>query len=233
MMKVEKKDITIAASVSCMNLCNLGSQISEVESADIGFFHFDVVDGRFNNCIILGLPTLETLRSCTKLPIEVHLAVYEPEKFIEQFVKAGADYIAVHYESLDNPLRVFGLIEKYGAIPVLAFKSTTPPDKNFIDLIKYVPWVLKLTVNPGFSGQTIQPIAIEHISTMREQIILSGLDVGIQADGNINISTIESVTKAGANILTGGTSGLFLKGKSIKENASEMLSTAYKSLNKK
>lgn len=232
MIRVEKKDITIAASVSCMDFRNLGAQIAEVENSDVGFFHFDVVDGRFNNCIILGSPTLETLRSCTKLPIEVHLAVYEPEKFVEQFIKAGADYVAVHYEAMDNPKRVFDLIEKHGAVPVLAYKSTTPPDKDFADLIKYVPWVLKLTVNPGFSGQKIQPVAFEHISAMRQQIALSGLDVGIQADGNINPTTIESVVKAGANILTGGTSGLFLKGKPIAENALEMLAAADNALNK-
>lgn len=226
MIKVEKKNITLAASVSCMDFCNLGTQITEVENSNVGFFHFDVVDGRFNNCIILGLPTLETLRTCTKLPIEVHLAVYEPEKHIEQFVKAGADYIAVHYEAMDNPKHVFELIEKYGAVPVLAYKSTTYPDKDFADLIKYVPWVLKLTVNPGFSGQKIQPVAFEHISAMRQQIDLSGLDVGIQADGNINVTTIESVVKAGANMLTGGTSGLFLKGKTIAENALAMLAAA-------
>ena len=232
MIKVDKKKITLAASVSCMDFCNLGAHIAAVEDSSVGFFHFDVVDGRFNNCIILGLPILESMRERTKLPIEVHLAVYEPEKYIEQFVKAGADYIAVHYEAMDNPRYVFELIQKYGAVPVLAYKATTCVDKNFADLISFVPWVLKLTVNPGFSGQKIQPASFEHIKSMREQINESGLDVGIQADGNININTIESVVSAGADMLTGGTSGLFLKGKTVAQNAEAMLISAYSALGK-
>ncbi len=223
MRTVQRKPFYISASVSCMDLCNLESQIKEVEQSSVSFFHFDVVDGRFNDCFILGQTTLEKMRPVTALPIEAHLAVYEPEKYIESFAKAGADYISVHYEAMQNPLATFDLIRKYGSQPVLAYKCTTEPGDDFISLSREVPMILKLTVNPGFSGQKIQIQAVEHIRQMRRMLNNAGLTADIQADGNINITTIPLVTQAGANVLTGGTSGLFTGKKSISENALDML----------
>lgn len=220
--------IKVSASVSCMDLCNLESQIKEVEKTRVSFFHYDVVDGRFNDCLILGETTLEKMRPVTSLPIEVHLAVFEPEKYIERFAKAGANYITVHYEAMSNPLRVFDLIRHYGCLPVLAYKSTTGPGKDFASFAKEVSMILKLTVNPGFSGQKMQPRSVEHIRQMRQLLNEANLNTEIQADGNINLSTIPSVAKAGATILTGGTSGLFTGKKSIAENVLDMLCTAEK-----
>ncbi|MEQ8155523.1 MAG: ribulose-phosphate 3-epimerase [Clostridiaceae bacterium] len=226
MIEVVRKEIMVSASVSCMDLCNLKREIGEVEKSEVSFFHFDVVDGHFNKCFILGETTLQQMRSQTKLPIEAHLAVYEPEKFIESYVKSGADYIAVHYEAMENPLKIFNMIRKFGAEPILAYKSTTAPGDDFISLAKEVPWVLKLTVNPGFSGQKMHDFAVDDIKRMRDMLNDEGLKTGIQADGNINVSTIPAVRNAGADIFTGGTSGLFLKEKSIEECCGEMLKAA-------
>lgn len=226
MRHIQKKTPQISASVSCMDLCRLGSQIQEVEQTCVSFFHYDVVDGRFNRCFILGENTLAKMRSVTSLPIEVHLAAYDPERYIEGFAKAGADYISVHYEAMQDPLKTFGLIRKYGCEPVLAYKCTTAPGNDFVTLAKEVPMILKLTVNPGFSGQKIQPQSVEHIRQMRRLLEGAGLTTDIQADGNINLSTIPLVSEAGATILTGGTSGLFTERKSVRENALEMLHAA-------
>ena len=223
---VVKKQIMVSASVSCMDLMNLRTCMVEAEDAGIDFYHFDVVDGRFNNCFILGQTLLEAMRPHTKLPIEVHLAVYEPEKYIAQFAKAGADYIGVHVEAMENPYRVFDRICAHGAMPVLTFKAQTAFDASMEPLLSHVAWINKLTVEPGYSGQKIQPAAIAHIEAMRTQIIMSGMDIPIQADGNMNLTTIPAVIKAGANILTGGTSGLFVKGKCIKDNLYAMLKAA-------
>lgn len=226
MRSVKKNGIILSASVSCFDLYDLKPQFEEAGQADIAFLHYDVVDGSFNNCIILGTPLLEAIRPHTQLPIEVHLAVYHPEKYIEAFVKAGADYIAVHYEAMEKPLDVFEKIVKHGAIPVLALKSTTPFCRELLELAKVVPWILKLTVDPGYAGQKMQLQAIEHIRELRHALTEEGLSTGIQADGNINLNTIPQVVEAGADILTGGTSGLFLKGESIKNNALNMLDKA-------
>lgn len=230
MYTVEKKPFMVSASVSCMNQCYLADEIRKVEASDVSFFHFDIVDGHFNKCFILGEATLEHMRKITDLPIEVHLAVDHPEWYAERFIKLGADYLAVQYEALSDPLKFFNQIRKWGAEPVLAFKSTTPPDENFAAIAKESPWILKLTVNPGFSGQTLQPNALAHIRQMSGILAEQGIKTPIQADGNINPKTIPSVVAAGATILTGGTSGLFVPGKTVAENASAMLELAEKSI---
>ncbi|MBE6082018.1 MAG: ribulose-phosphate 3-epimerase [Tissierellaceae bacterium] len=228
MKKIIENDINISASVSCMDLCHLKKDMEEVEKSGVSFYHFDVVDGKFNRCFILGEPTLKCMSKETYLPIEVHLAVYEPEKFIENYAKNGADYIAVHYEAVKNFNKIFDMIRRYGAEPILAYKSTTPPGEDFISLAKEVPWILKLTVNPGFSGQKMQTTAVKHIRQMRKILNDADLKTRIQADGNVNVNTIPTIVKAGADILTGGTSGLFLENYTVKECYSKMIEAAKK-----
>lgn len=222
----QNKRMYISASVSCMDLCHLEEAINEVEASEVSFYHFDVVDGRFNQCFILGETTLQSMKKVSGLPIEAHLAVYEPERFIDSFVQAGADYIAVHYEAMKEPLQIFRQIREVGAKPVLAYRADTAPWDDFITLAAETEWILKLTVNPGFSGQKMQPQAVEHIRCMRKLLDNAGLDRKIEADGNINSATIGKVVEAGAGILTGGTSGLFLKGRSVTDCCSEMLRAA-------
>lgn len=226
MYELKRKKITLAASVSCFNLYNIESQLGEIEEAGVDLLHFDVVDGRFNNCFILGTPTLAAIRPHTQLPIEVHLAVYEPEKFIHQFAEAGADYIAVHYEALSEPEAVFEKIRKAGARPLLALRAETGVDSKLAGLLSHVDWVVKLTVNPGYAGQSFQPTALARIRELRLAAQEAGLALGIEADGNINPGTIPAVVSAGADMLVGGTSGLFLKDRSIKEAAAMMLRAA-------
>lgn len=225
MKKVSLENPALSASVSCMNLMHLKKQIEEVETSKVSFFHYDVVDGQFNRCFILGDTLLEQISDETCLPIEAHLAVYNPDAYIERFAKSGADYIAVQYEALDHPSKTFDLIRKFGAEPVLCYKSTTAPKNDFLSLAKEVSWILKLTVNPGFSGQTIQPDAISHIRQMSDLLNQAGIHTPIQADGNVNPTTIGALADAGASIFTGGTSGLFCKKASISQNALQLLNS--------
>lgn len=222
----QNKSIYVSASVSCMDLCHLEEAVNEVEASEVSFYHFDVVDGRFNQCFILGETTLQSMKKVSGLPIEAHLAVYEPERFIDSFAQAGADYIAVHYEAMKEPFQIFRRIREAGAKPVLAYRADTAPGDDFTALAAEAEWVLKLTVNPGFSGQKMQPQAVEHIRRMRKLLDDAGLDRRIEADGNINSSTIGKVVEAGAGILTGGTSGLFLKGRTATDCCMEMLRAA-------
>lgn len=226
MIELKRKEITLAASVSCFNLFNLESQVCQVEEAGIDLLHFDVVDGRFNDCIILGTPTLQALRPHTQLPVEVHLGVYEPEKYIRQFANAGADYIAVHYEVMIEPVKIFEMIKDAGAKPILALRAETDVDAGIVKLLPHIDWIVKLTVNPGYAGQSFKTETVEKIRNLRKAIKEAGFNTGIQADGNINPKTIPIVVEAGADMLTGGTSGLFLKDKTIKESALEMLHAA-------
>lgn len=216
-------DYSVSASVSCMDLMDLKTHMEAVEQSDIAFYHYDVVDGIFNRCFILGDLLLEKMRCHTTLPIEVHLAVYEPERYLSRF--KDADYIAVHYEAMEDPRHTFEQIRSYGAEPILAYKASTIPGEDFISLARECPWVLKLTVNPGFSGQTIQPAAIEHIRMMSDRIKEAGLSTRIQADGNVNPDTIPLLADAGATIFTGGSSGLFRNGHTIQKNKDILLSS--------
>lgn len=214
-----------SASVSCMDIGNLAAAIKEVECSAAAFFHYDVVDGKFNKCYILGDTVYRYIKKNSKLPVELHLAVEDPERYINIFSGYGVDYIAVHYEVMDNPKRVFQMIRSTGAVPVLAYRAETPPDGDFLTLANQCAWVLKLTVNPGFSGQQIQAKAIEHIRLMAEILRNNHSPVRIQADGNVNCRTIKTLYEAGAAIFTGGTSGLFKQGQSLQQNLAQLICT--------
>jgi len=209
-----------------MDYFKLQRQIDSIECSDIKFYHYDVVDGRFNNCFVLGETLLNQMKPHITLPVEVHLAVFEPERYIESFALAGGDYIAVHYEAMKKPLDVFNQIKALGKTPILAYKASTPPGDDFTELASYCPWILKLTVNPGFSGQRLQTKALEHIYMMHNLLNHANLTTRIQADGNVNKKTIPLLASAGASIFTGGSSGLFLPGASIQTNANELLKAA-------
>jgi len=229
MNRLKREGVTLAASVSCFNLYNIESQMKEIEKAGVKLLHFDVVDGRFNDCFILGTPTLEAIRSHTKLPIEVHLGVMEPQKYISQFASAGADYIAVHYEAMENnkeALMIFDSIKKDGALPLLAMRAETDIDENLAALLCEVEWVIKLLVNPGYSGQKMKASALQKMKDINKEIIKMGLKTGIEADGNVNDATIPKIIEAGADILTGGSSGLFWESASIAQNAKKMMEAA-------
>ncbi len=227
MKKLTKKDIlpilAVSASVSCMDLGCLKKCIQSVEDSDIAFFHYDVVDGKFNKCYILGDIFCEYLKQHSNLPIEVHLAVYDIDNYVDIFAKKKVDYIAVHYEAMNNPKETFAKIRDLGATPVLAYRADTKPQEDLIELAPLCAWILKLTVNPGFSGQKMNLQAIEHIKIMKKMLENHGIKTRIQADGNVNSNTIKTLFDAGATIFTGGTSGLFIPNKTIRENLNNLL----------
>lgn len=227
MRRVARGPITLSASVSCMNLLRLADDLDKVEASPVSFLHFDVVDGRFNTCFILGDPTLAAVREYTDLPVEAHLAVTRPELFIEQYADAGADYIAFHAEtqSADDALRLCDVIRSHGASPILALRAETDLDESFIPALRSVEWVLKLLVQPGHSGQTPGGKALDSLARVAGLLREHAPGVGLQADGNVNLDTIPGIVAAGADILTGGASGLFRDGE-IARNARAMIDLA-------
>lgn len=124
---------------------------------------------------------------------------------------------------MKNPKEIFAKIRSLGAKPVLAYRADTEPKDDLIELAPLCEWILKLTVNPGFAGQKINPEAIKHIKMMSDMLKQNNIKTRIQADGNVNKNTTRMLAEAGATIFTGGTSGLFLAGKSIQENLRELL----------
>ncbi|WP_110954170.1 ribulose-phosphate 3-epimerase [Anaerosinus massiliensis] len=225
-MRIDFPPLAVSASVSCMDLGFMKHDIERVEASETAFFHYDVVDGKFNHCYILGDAMFQYIKKHSNLPVEVHLGVVEPEPYIDVFAAYGADYIAVHYESLKDPWKVFEQIKAKGSVPVLAYRAETAPGEDFVELAEACAWVLKLTVNPGFAGQKIQPAAVEHIRQMHAMLQKKNSSVRIQADGNVNCQTVKMLKDAGATIFTGGTSGLFLKEQSVQENLKKLLAAA-------
>lgn len=173
--------------------------------------------------MIVDLKLCNRTKKNSRLPIEVHLAVYDIENYIEVFAQKKVEYIAVHYEAMKNPKEIFAKIRSLGAKPVLAYRADTEPKDDLIELAPLCEWILKLTVNPGFAGQKINPEAIKHIKMMSDMLKQNNIKTRIQADGNVNKNTTRMLAEAGATIFTGGTSGLFLAGKSIQENLRELL----------
>ncbi|WP_231036075.1 ribulose-phosphate 3-epimerase [Pectinatus sottacetonis] len=210
-----------SASVSCMNIGGFAAAIKEVEKL-VGFLHYDIVDGKFNKCYVLGDIAYQYLKKNSKLPIELHLAVENPEEYINIFAGYGVDYIAVHYEAMTDPQKTFQLIRRVGAVPVLAYRAETAPQEDFFALAQNCAWILKLTVNPGFSGQKINTQAIDHIRLMAKILRKNNSTIRIQADGNVNCITIKALYIAGATIFTCGTSGLFRQGRSLRQNLREL-----------
>ena len=199
----------MSASLSCCDLLHLADAIAEINASDIDFVHYDVVDGCFNNCFVFGDLMLEKLRPICEKPIEVHLAVEHVRPYIEPFARAGADYIAVHYEAEADLLSVFQMIRELGGKPILAFRCDTSVPHNFTDIAAQAEWILKLSVHPGFSGQVFQKEALSHIAEMHQLLTAAGIDKRIEVDGNISTATIQECAIAGATMFTGGTSGLF------------------------
>lgn len=215
--------VEISASLSCIDLLHLQDSIEEINETPISFLHYDVVDGEFNSCFIFGDIILSKIRPLTNKKIEVHLACNDAEKYLKPFVDAGADYIAIHYEIDADVKSILKKIKDLGAKPILAFKADSEVPENFAELAKEVNWILKLMVNPGFAGQKMQSNAIAHVACMSEIIRENKLATKIQVDGNIHKDTIPAVIKAGATILTGGTSGLFKKDNTLLSCYQEMM----------
>jgi ribulose-phosphate 3-epimerase len=214
---------TLGASVSCFDLFNLERQFEAVHAAPIDYLHYDIVDGSFNQCIILGLPLFEAIRPHTMLPIDVHLAVYDPSRFIDQFAEAGADIISIHPEGSKDLQKDFDHIRRVGCLPALALRSETTVGEDLLPILEQAAFVTKLTVNPGFSGQKIQSTAFEKMKMLRELMEAHDIDTPIVADGNVNAATIPQLVASGATMFVGGTSGLFLKDQSVKESAESLL----------
>lgn len=211
----------LSASVSCLDLLNLKSEIRAIEESSVEFLHYDVVDGALNDCFIFGDQTLKAIRSISDLPIEVHLAVQNPYRYIRPFVRAGATSIAIHREVIDDPT-IFDYIRSLGLKPILAYKCDTMPSSDDIPFLERVDGVLKLMVKPGYSGQKMHQDSLNHLCELRTIIDSHRLNLSIHADGNISPETIRSVITHGADIVTGGTSGVFIKGTDFNQNINSL-----------
>jgi ribulose-phosphate 3-epimerase len=207
--------ITISASVLSADFTRLGEQIKTAEESGVDHFHFDIMDGVFVPNISMGPFVLETVRKLTALPFDAHLMIESPDRYIDAFTRAGANQIAVHIENNPNILRTIQYIRSIGVIPTIVVNPATPAS-SIEAILPFVDNVLVMTVNPGFSGQVFIPEMVQKIKTIHKMINDQHLNVKIQVDGGITGDNINSVVKAGTQLIIAATS-IFRYPKGIAE----------------
>lgn len=195
--------IKIAPSILAADFAKLGQEVKEVEAAGAELIHIDVMDGHFVPNISFGAIALEAIRPLSTLPMDVHLMIENPDQYIEQFAKAGADYITVHVEACRHLHRTIQLIRSYGVKPGVVLNPHTPIE-TIQHVLEDVDMVLFMTVNPGFGGQKFIESVVPKIEALSKIIKQRGLNVDIEIDGGINAESIVPCAKAGATIFVAG-----------------------------
>ena len=193
----------IAPSILSADFTKLGEEVRRVEEAGADYIHIDVMDGHFVPNITVGPTIVKAVRAATELPLDVHLMISNPDDFIGDFVRAGADMITVHAEAVYHLHRSVQQIKREGARPAVSLNPASP-----LPIIEYIlqdlNMVLLMTVNPGFGGQEFIPEVLPKIRRLREILEERGLAVDIEVDGGIGPETIGRVSEAGANVFVAG-----------------------------
>jgi len=194
----------IAPSILSADFGNLARDVQGAEAAGADWIHVDVMDGHFVPNITIGPLVTEAVKRATDLPVDVHLMIENPQRYLEEFVKAGADRITVHQETCPHLHRTLQQIRDLGALPGVALNPSTPV-ASLQDVIGDVELILVMTVNPGFGGQAFIPNSMHKIRAARELLRQGGRgDVPLQVDGGVGPDTASVVVEAGADVLVAG-----------------------------
>ena len=219
-----RTNILIGPSILSADFARLGEQVQDVERAGADFIHFDVMDGVFVPNISIGFPVLEAVRSVTTLPIDAHLMIVQPERWVERFAALGANIITVHVENNPNLYRTLRAIDEAGATPSV----TLNPGTSLTTLEPVVPivrQVLIMSVNPGFGGQTFIPASLDRIRRVRQMINELNPTCRLEVDGGVKASNARRIVDAGADTLVAG-SAVYAPGIEIVDALSALRTAA-------
>jgi len=197
--------IKLAPSILSADFARLGEQIAEVARAGADYIHVDVMDGHFVPNITIGAPVVASIRPVTSLPLDVHLMIEHPERYISDFVKAGADVITVHVEASPQLHSTIRLIKELGVKAGVSLNPPTPLSA-VEEFIPHADFILIMSVNPGFGGQSFIPETLPRIANMRKILDNRKRGVELEVDGGINADNAPDIVEAGATVLVAGNS---------------------------
>jgi ribulose-phosphate 3-epimerase len=218
--------IKLAPSILSADFARLGEEVALLEEAGADWVHVDVMDGHFVPNLTIGPPVVAALRRATALPLDVHLMIEAPERYLEAFADAGATTLTVHYEACIHLHRTVERIRELGMRPGVALNPMTPL-AVLEEVLPYLDLVLVMTVNPGFGGQRYIPTSAARVARLRrelEQRHLWGVD--LEVDGGITVETAGEVVEAGANVLVAGAAVFKGEAPSVQENLAMIRSAA-------
>ena len=200
-----KKQIKLAPSILSADFARIGEQVTEVVEAGADYIHIDVMDGHFVPNITIGAPVLASIRPLTTLPLDVHLMIAHPERYISDFATAGADIITVHIEACTHLHKTVQSIKELG---IKAGVSLNPATSLSMieEIIPYIDLVLIMSVNPGFGGQDFIPATLPKIAKLRKILDDNKLSAELEVDGGVNIDNAPGIVQAGADVLVAGNS---------------------------
>lgn len=221
------KEIKIAPSLMCCDFLNLNNEIKDLEKSGVDLFHIDIMDGNFVDNFAMSSTEVKAIKSVTNIPLDVHLMVKEPLRYIKYFADAGADIITVHIEACTHLNRTLQEIKNNNVKVGIALNPGTS-HLLLEPIVDYLDIVLIMAVNPGFAGQDFIPSSINKVKKTRDFLDNLGFNnIEIEVDGHINTQTVPPLYSAGANIFVAGTAGLFYGNRNYKENVKKLRDCIY------
>ena len=195
--------IELAPSILAADFARLAEEVRAASEGGGSVIHVDIMDGHFVPNLTIGPPVVRSLRKATKLPLDCHLMIENPDQFIAGFAEAGADWISVHQEACRHLNRTLHLIKSHDCLAGVVINPATPVD-TLVEVLDIVDYVLVMSVNPGFGGQKFIPSTLHKLRRLAEIRSQQGLNFRIEVDGGISLHTVADVVRAGAEILVAG-----------------------------
>jgi ribulose-phosphate 3-epimerase len=193
----------VAASILAADFANLASEIEMINESEADWLHLDIMDGVFVPNISFGFPVIKVVHELSMKPLDVHLMIIDPDRYLERFYEAGASTLTVHYETCQHLHRTVSEIRRLGMQAGVTLNPHTPV-MLLKDILPYIDMVLLMTVNPGYGGQTFIPGSINKIGELRSMIDEGGYDVLIEVDGGVDLQNAPVLVHAGADVLVAG-----------------------------